>query len=68
MERRVAKQLTDVHRMVLAQLLLDMLPAGEFLNFVAAGRWCARKMQELRADVLAGVRNIRDYGIGLPPV
>jgi hypothetical protein len=67
MERRVAKQLTDVHRTVLAQLLLDMLPAGEFLNFVAAGRWCARKMQELRADVLAGVRNIRDYGIGLPP-
>ena len=72
MERRVDKHLTDAHHAVLAQLLLEMLPAGEFLNCVAAGRfeayyWRVRKMQELRSDVLPGVRNIRDYGIGLPP-
>eukprot|EP00435_Cladocopium_sp_Y103_P020087 s1935_g4.t2 len=48
-----------------------MLPAGEFLNFAIAGRleghgWCRRKMQELRADVLAGISDIQQYGIGLP--
>ena len=51
MERRVAKQMTDVHRTV---------AAGRFRVY----GWCVRKMQELRTDVRAGVRNIRDYGIG----
>jgi len=38
MERRVAKQLTDVHRTVLAQLLLDMLlicPSAKKLEYEA---------------------------------
>ena len=52
MERRMAKQMTDVHRTV---------AAGRFRGLHG---WCVRKMQELRTDVRAGVRNIRDYGIG----
>ena len=72
MARYVNNQLTETHRAVLAPVIIDMVPAGAFLNFVAAGRFqgcnsCRRKMQELRREVLDGISDICLFGIGLPP-
>ena len=62
----------EVHRCILAPLLMHMLPAGDFLAFIAAGnfsssRWCRAKIRELKAEVLKGTSRIQRYGLTLPP-
>ena len=63
--------MAETHRTVLAPLLLDMLPAGDFGNFMAAGhfsglQWCKDRLREMRKEVMAGIQNIRSFGLMLP--
>ena len=65
------EDMTPAHRSILAPVLMELLPAGDFLNFLAAGSFPGRalytgKIRELRMDVLKGVSKIRCFGLGLP--
>ena len=65
------EDMTQTHRFILAPFLMEMLPVGDFLNFLAAGNFSGRvlyrgKIRELRMEVLNGISKIRCFGLGLP--
>ena len=65
------EDMTPAHRSILAPVLMELLPAGDFLNFLAAGSFpgsalYTRKIRELRMEVLKGISKIRCFGLGLP--
>lgn len=62
----------EIHRDILGPVLFDMIPVGEFLNFVATapfplGPQCRKQARRLQAEVLQGIAAIRDYGLAIPP-